>query len=296
MINNIELYRIFRTVARCKQFSAAAKELCVSQPAVSQAVKLLEEQLSCTLFVRTSKGAQLTAEGAILYNHIDRAFGEIERGEHLVAQMCDMEQGEICIGASDMTLQFYLLPILEQFHIKYPHIKIQVTNAPTPETMEALEAGNIDFGVISTPVEAREGIEIVPVHTIRDIFVAGTAFLELKHHVLTFEELTRYPLVCLEKNTSTRRFWDSYFAEHKIEITPEFELATSDMIVQFALRNLGIGLVMEAFAEPYLKNGMLFELMFDKKPPERNMCLAVRKNYLGSTATKNFLAMMNVKS
>lgn len=70
-------------------------------------------------------------------------------------EMMNLEAGELRIGASDMTPQFYLLPFLQSFHEKYPKIKIQVTNAPTPETLRFLQNGKIDFGVVSSPVSSK---------------------------------------------------------------------------------------------------------------------------------------------
>lgn len=74
----------------------------------------------------------------------------------MLRRMKDLETGEIRIGASDMTLQFYLLPYLEQFHEQYPNIKVTVSNGPTPETLEALYQGHIDFGIVSTPFETKQ--------------------------------------------------------------------------------------------------------------------------------------------
>ena len=80
-------------------------------------------------------------------------------GEEMLKRLVDMDMGEVRIGASDMTLQFYLLPYLETFHERYPNIKVMVSNAPTPETIESLYEGKIDFGVVSTPFDARPEVE-----------------------------------------------------------------------------------------------------------------------------------------
>lgn len=90
--------------------------------------------------------------------------------------MQNMELGEVRIGASDMTLQFYLLPYLEKFHEQYPGIKVIVTNAPTPETLNYLREGHIDFGIVSTPFPERPDIQMIPVREIEDVFVAGRRF------------------------------------------------------------------------------------------------------------------------
>ena len=148
---NLEYYKIFYYVAKEKSITLAAEELAITQPAVSQAVKHLESDLGCSLFVRTSKGVRLTKEGEMLFSYVQRGYETIQSGEKKLTEMLNLDAGEICIGASDMTLQFYLLDYLERFHEKYPRIKVTVTNAPTPETIKHLNDGKIDFGSVSTP-------------------------------------------------------------------------------------------------------------------------------------------------
>ena len=129
---NLEYYKIFYYVAGSQSITLAAEQLAISQPAVSQAVKHLEQALSCPLFVRTTKGVRLTKEGEMLYSYVQRGYETILSGERKLSEMLNLEQGEICIGASDMTLKFFLLPYLEEFHERYPGIRVTVTNAPTP--------------------------------------------------------------------------------------------------------------------------------------------------------------------
>ena len=187
--------------------------------------------------------------------------------------MMNLEYGEVRIGASDMTLQFYLLPFLEQFHQLYPEIKVTVTNAPTPQTIDHLYQGRIDFGVVTRPLEVDTQLDVFKVRKIQDVFVAGDKFRELQGKRLSYDRLAALPLICLEENTSTRRYMDDFLQKMQVEITPEFELATSDMIVQFALRNLGIGCVVKDFADKYLESGELFQLKFAREIPKRDMCL-----------------------
>ena len=132
MINNLEAYKVFYYVAKCGSVTKAAGELSISQPAVSQAIKQLENTLDAALFHRAAKGVRLTSEGELLYSYVAKGYEQIEMGVKKVHQMQNMELGEVRIGASDMTLQFYLLPYLEKFHEQYPGIKVIVTNAPTP--------------------------------------------------------------------------------------------------------------------------------------------------------------------
>lgn len=209
----------------------------------------------------------------MLYSYVERGYEQIEMGAEKVRQMRNLELGEVRIGASDMTLQFYLLPFLEKYHELYPDIKVFVTNGPTPETLKALGEGRIDFGVVSTPFEVSDGVKAIPVREVEDVFVAGRRFLPYKNRMLDFKELEKLPMIFLENNTSSRSYMDDFLRENGVVLQPEFELATSDMIVQFALRSLGVGCVVREFAREALESGLLFELRFNKLIPRRSFCV-----------------------
>lgn len=281
---NLEYYKIFYYVATELSITGAAKKLCISQPAVSQAIKQLEQELGTELFTRRAKGVSLTRAGTLLYSYVGKGYETILAGEEQLAKMMNLEYGEVRIGASDMTLQFYLLPFLERFHQIYPDIKVTVTNAPTPQTIDHLYQGRIDFGVVTRPLEDDEQFDVFCVRRIQDVFVAGDKFRDLQGRKLDYNQLRTLPLICLEGDTSTRKYVDGFLEAMQVEITPEFELATSDMIVQFALRNLGIGCVVEDFARQQLENGELFQLEFEKPIPKRDMCLIIDKRVTMSVA------------
>ena len=290
---NLEYYKIFYYTAKQKSITLAAEKLSISQPAVSQAIKHLEKDLGCALFVRTAKGVRLTKEGEMLFSYVERGYEAILSGERRLLEMLNLEKGEICIGASDMTLKYYLLPYLERFHEKYPNIRVTVTNAPTPETLQHLADGRIDFGIVSSPVEPQGWLKIIPVKEIRDVFVAvqDWEYRECPEcgKKMKYEELSEYPLVCLEGSTSTRHYVEAFLKEEGVTVSPEFELATSDMLIQFALRNLGIASVMEEFAKEYEEDGRLFKLQFEKEIPARKFCIVLNERIPMSAAAAKLL-------
>lgn len=270
---SLEYYKVFYTVAKSGSISAAANNLFISQPAVSQAIKHLESALGVNLFLRTSKGVRLTPEGEMLYGYVSQGYEFFTLAEDRFKDIHNLEAGEIRIGASDMTLRYYLLPFLEKYHASHPKVKIGVTNGPTPETVKALRGGDIDFGVVTTPVISDKWMNVTPVRPIQDCFVAGIKYVHLKNRTLALEELAQLPLTMLEKRTSSRRYIDTLFVQHGCVVRPEFELATSDLIVQFALRGLGIGYVVHDFAKPYIESGELFRLRLSEPIEARSMCL-----------------------
>lgn len=289
---NLEYYKVFYYVAKLGGITLAAEELSITQPAVSQAIRSLERLLGTELFLRTGKGVRLTKSGEALYSYVRRGYEEIQAGERKLLEMMNVETGELRIGASDMTLRFYLLPVLQRFHEEYPGIHLSVTNGPTPETMQYLGEGKIDFGLITAPLPRKGAFDLTEVRRVRDVFVAGSRFGSLKKQQLPWKTLEQLPIVCLDHRTSTRSYVDSFLKGQNVTLRPEIELATSDMIVQFALKNLGVACVVSDFAREYVERGELFELNFESRIPDRPMFLVTNKKIPPSSASMKFLEML----
>ncbi len=289
---NLEYYKVFYYAAKLGSLTQAAERSSISQPAVSQSLKQLENGMGVSLFARTSKGVKLTKEGELLFSYVSKGYEQIETGEKKLRQMLNLEIGELHIGASDMTLQFFLLPYLERFHEEYPGVKVVVTNAPTPETMRILQEDRIDFGVVSGPLNQSASIDAIPVRQIQDTFIAGRKFIQYKNRMMDFKDLEKLPLICLEKDTSSRSYMDSFLSKNGVTIHPEFELSTSDMIVQFAQRNLGVGSVVKDFAKKALESGQLFELRFNKLIPRRDFYVVSNRRAVLPSASEKLLKMI----
>ena len=287
MIQDLDLYAVFMKTAKSRSISGAAKEMHISQPAVSLAIGRLEEQLGVKLFFRSSRGISLTSEGETLSEHLSSAFSLIEAGEEKLRDIAGLRGGTLRIGASDMTLRFFLLDYLERFRDRYPGVRLTVTNAPTPSTLEALRGGVIDFGIISEPVDTPDdSLELIPVKTIRDIFVHSDR-LHIAEKKLDPLSIRKYPLILLEKETSTRRYIDSFFGEGVL--TPSIELATSDLLLEFARRGIGISCVVEDFAAADLASGRLKRAELRRELPPRRFLLAYLKKIPLSAAAENLI-------
>lgn len=292
MTANLEYYKVFYHVIKCGSVTRAAQALALSQPAVSQSVKQLEGALGVRLLTRTQKGIAPTAEGRLLFSYVEKGYELLETGEKKLAQMRGLECGEITIGASDMTLRFFLLPYLERFHERYPNVRICVTNGPTPATLRLLREGKIDFGVVSGPLAQTEPVRMVPVKRVEDIFVAGKRFSAYFNGTQPLRLLEKLPLIMLDMQTSTGKYVRGFLEKNGVKVNTEFELATSDMIVQFALRNLGVGSVMREFAREELEKGTLQELHFDVRIPGRDFVVVTDGRETGSLAAAKLLEMI----
>ncbi|MCL1792607.1 MAG: LysR family transcriptional regulator [Oscillospiraceae bacterium] len=288
---NYEHYKIFCKIVECSSISKAANQLYISQPAVSLAVKQLEISLNAKLFFRTQKGVKLTTEGATLYSYVKQGCTLISVGEEKLKELGELQAGEVNVGASEMTLRFFLLPLIEKFHKDFPSVKIKITNAPTPETLQHLKEGLIDFGVVSGPANTDSpGIDFKSVKSVKEILVAGKNFGELKEkQKVPAADLRKYPFIMLEKGTSTRSYIEKYLKENGAEINPEIELAANDLVVEFIKRGMGLGFILEEFVRRELENGELFKIDLAPEFPPRSFCIATHSHIPLATAAKKML-------
>lgn len=287
---NLEWYRVFYWTAKTGSLSRAAERLHITQPAVSHTVKQLESKLGGQLFFRTSKGVRLTVEGEVLFQYIGQAFNFMDIGEKAIAEMHNLNRGEIHIGASDTLCKFFLLPYLERFHERYPGIRIHITNRTTPETIDLLKEGNIDFGIVSLPASDNQ-VEIRPSAPLQDCLVGGKRFAGLANARLPLSAANEYPLLLLEKGGSTRRYIDRYAAANGTLLEPEFELGSIDLLVQFARSGFGLAFVIRDYVADELAAGELVEIPLDPPIPERHIGIATLRGVPLSAASKSFLAL-----
>ena len=282
MENNLNLYYIFYAVAKAKNISGAAKELYISQPAISKAISKLEQNLDTSLFIRNSRGVCLTPEGEMLYEQVQTAFHCIRTGEEKIRLSNELGMGHLTIGASSILCKFILLPYLKRFTKDNPHIQISISCQNTFETIESLNANSIDIGLIGFP-DHKLSLELLPVMDIQDTFVTTNNYLKNleKRESLTRESIIKNAtFMMLDKNNITRKYVDSQLAASKIELANTMEINSMDMLIDLAKIDLGIACVFKEFVKDELENGELKEIKIMKYPPRRQMGFAYNKQTL----------------
>ncbi|MCC2686372.1 MAG: transcriptional regulator [Paenibacillaceae bacterium] len=279
---------MFYYAAQSGSLTKAAAELNITQPAVTYAIKRLEASLGGQLFFRTPKGIRLTSEGEVLFRYVEQAYNFIGIGERKIFEMHQLQDGEMKIGAGDTLCRHYLLPYLEEFHNTYPGVKIQVTNRTTPETVDLLKRGGIDFGIVNLPI-TEPSLDIRESFAIEDGFVAGPKYRFLAEETLPLKKLAEHPLLLLEKGSSTRTFIDRFFAKHQIEIRPEIELGSVDLLVEFARKGFGIACVVKNFIADDLARGELHEIKLATPLPPRKIGIVTLKHVPISHAAARFI-------
>ena len=261
MNQNLSSYHIFYTVANTGNISKAAKELYISQPAISKSIQKLEESVGCKLFSRSSRGVVLTDEGKLLYEHVSEAFETLTMGEEKLKRSIELGVGHLKIGVSSTLCKYLLLPYLKEFIRQNPHISISISCQSTNDTLKLLEDNKIDIGLIGKP-ENLKNIHFDFLEEIEDIFVAAKDYLRnlkargiQKDHILQSSTL-----MLLDKNNMTRQYIDDYLQENQIIIKDSIDISDMDLLIDFARIGVGVACVIKNFVREDLENGTLMEI------------------------------------
>lgn len=270
---NFEYYKIFYYVAKYCNFTKAAKVLGNSQPNITRAMNCLEQQLQRTLLIRTNRGVQLTHEGEKLFVHVSAAISHLLAAEEELADNTELLHGSVAIGASETALNIFLLDKLKVFHMNYPGVRLKIYNHSTPQAIEAVKSGRIDFAVVSTPADIEAPLKKVMLQSFRDILVGGKTFASLGNQELSLAELTEYPLICLGKETMTFQFYNRLFLSQGVEFIPDTETATTDQILPLVKCDLGLAFVPEQMASEAILKHEIVQVMLKERIPDRNICM-----------------------
>ncbi len=290
---DFELYRVFYVVANNGNITKASEELHISQPAISKSIKSLEDQLGGQLFVRTKRGVTLTEEGKEFYRYIKQAIEYINNAENKFTDLIHLETGCIRIGVSTTLTKEFLLSYLEKFHSLYPKIDIKIMTNITSELIPKLRMGLIDiviFNISSIPYG--DDIDIIKCREIHDCFVGNQKYYDLTRSEISIKDLNQYPLVVQTKESNTRTFLDDFAREHGVVLSPNIELASYSLVVEFAKIGLGIGYVTKEYIKEAIKNKELFELKLKEKIPSRYIGIALSKNHLPNFSTKRLIEII----
>ena len=285
---NYELYKVFYHVAVTLSFSEASKQLFISQSAVSQSIKVLEKKLNQNLFIRSTKRVQLTPEGEILLRHIEPAINLIKRGENQIMEANSLGGGQLRIGASDTICRYFLGPFLSRFHREFPGIHIKVTNNTSIGCVDLLESGQVDLIFTNYP-NSRLGNagHMTKVRSFQDVFIANRNYFNLENQKLSFRELLNYPILMLDRKSTTNEYLHALFQQHQLDLVPEIELSSNDLLLDLATIGLGI-----AFVPDYClpnQSSDLFPLTLAEELPSRQLMLVHSEQLPLSPAAKQFL-------
>ncbi len=288
MEQNLSLYYIFNCVSEAGNISKAAKQLYISQPAVSKSIQSLEENLGVLLFIRSSRGVKLTDEGKLLYDYTKSAFETLKCGEDNLRHVHELGIGHLRIGASTTLCKYLLLPFLNGFVKGNPHIKITIDNQSSTHTMKLLENNALDLGLIAKP--EGDAFHFYSLGQIEDIFVATKSYLDnlmLREHSPDIFSCAN--IMLMDKENVSRKYIDHYFKTNSIEPKHILEISSMDLLIEFAKTSLGVACVIKEFVTQELEEGTLIQIPLKTPINKREVGFSYSKNAYLSDSMQKFM-------
>ena len=286
---NFELYKVFHEVATTKSISKAAENLLISQPAVTQSIKTLEDQLGGKLFIRTPKGVILTNEGEELYKYIKEGMNYFINGTNKFSSLKNLDSGVINIGATTVISEHYLMPYLDTFHTKYPNVDINIHNDLTDNLIKELRNGNLDIIIINIPNTNIKDIDTYALTTLQDIFVGNSKYKDKKYN--TIKELLKEDILLQKTPSVTRTNFNNYLKENNLDCTPKMEVVSHSLLTGLTENGFGISLLTKNFIRDKLEN-TLYEIKTKEQLPKRILGYAIKNGTIPSFTTTKFIEIL----
>ncbi len=288
---NLDLYRVFYTVAKSGSLTKAAEELYISQPAVSRSIKQLETQLGVSLFTRTHRGMSLSAQGGkVIFGEVERALSLLNEAENRIEEMKNSATGVIRIGASDTIFEYFLADKIVEFHERFPAVKFELTADFTPDTIEKLKADKCDVAFVNLPISPDPDLKLYGnCMRLNDVFIVGEKYKELIGKTVSLSELKNYPLILMDQNTVARQSLEGFLSSLGVDVEPSIEVGSWDLMKRLVLRGMGVGVIPREYVANQLQNESLFEIKTDPTLPVRSIGMLLPKNAPVSYALHSFI-------
>lgn len=292
---DLDLYRVFYTVAKCGSLTKAAEELYISQPAVSQAIKQLESQLGGKLFNRVSRGMELTETGGKqMFDIVEQALKMLDSAEDRFRERRNIATGQIRIAAADTIVTHFLMRYIKKYHEIYPNVNIIFKNSTTKEALDMIKSNKADIGMVNLPIYDKDVIMTGQTGIIEDIFVASDKYKELFDKNLSLRDLPDYPVLMLDGTTSTTKEINDFFDSMSIKIVPEFEAGSIELLIEMAKNGLGIACVPRRYILDELAKKELREVKVTPSLPLRATGVIIRGEIEEhSFAVKEFIKVLD---
>lgn len=287
---NFELYKVFYYVAKNKNLTRAAEELFISQPAITQSIKKLEEQIGYSLFYRTKHGMNLSKEGEILFAYLKEPIECLQSGKRKIEELFEEQNKIIRLGGGTTVLQHNLLGPLQQFRQKYSQVQFVIKHDLSKKLLQMLIDDQLDLIILTSLIPTSEDILFIPIEEMHDRFVASVKeFGKFQEKVFSMKELNTLPLILQEGSSSTRAFLDGIAANERVLLNATYELVSYGLILEFVKTGLGVGFINTNRIEKEITSKKLFELKTDFQIPSRHVYVAIHKKNSNNKLLQEFV-------
>ena len=282
---------IFLSIAAEKSFSRAAEKMHRTQPAISIALKRLEEELGETLFDRSSKSGTLTEAGRILLSYAQRMINLRDEALEAVSELRGMFRGRLTIGANESTSLYVLPPLLLEYRKGHPSIKIEVYRNISERIPNEVLERNLDFGFLSYD-PLHPALQSFEVHRDELVLVVPPAHGLTKRKGVTIRDLGTEQFVAHNVKTPARTRIYELFAQNRTPLNICIELATLDTIKDFVRGGVGLAIMPRLAVQSELESGALVEVPIKGMKIEKPLRLVHRREQNMSHAAKSFLEIV----
>lgn len=282
---------IFLSIAQEKSFSRAAEKMLRTQPAISIAIKRLEEELGESLFDRSSKAGTLTEAGRILHSYAQRILNLRDEATSAINELRGMYRGRLSIGANESTSLYLLPPLLIKYRQTHPKIKIEVYRNISERIPNEVLERNLDFGFLSFDPQ-HPSLQSMEVFHDELVLVVGP-----NHHLagkkcVTVRDLGQESFVAHNVKTPARSRIFELFAQHRTPLNISIELATLETIKEFVKTGVGIAILPRLAVGAECRAGELVEVPVKGMKIEKTLRLIYRREQTLSHAARSFLDLV----
>ena len=292
---NFELYKVFYFVAKNKNLTKAANELYISQPAISQALKKLEEELGTKLFYRTKTGMNLTKNGEDLYNYLKVSIEHLSNGKRFLMENKN-EQIRIRIGSGTTLIKYSLIPVLKIFKYEYPNVHFEIIQGITSNLIDMLNKDELDIVILNINYSNKNDKRVIPIEEVQDVFCYKKDAFDFNNHTFTMEELNNIPLLLQSELSTSRKFIDDLASSKHVILKSRYDVASYGLVLDFVKQGLGVGFINLNHIKEDIDNGNLEVLKTDFKIPSRKIGICINKKIIDEPIIKRFVECIKKKN
>jgi len=286
---DFELYKVFYFVAKNKNLSKAANDLFISQPAVSQSIKKLEEEIGSKLFYRTKTGMNLTEDGEILYDYLKVPIEHLNNGKKYLLSEQDNSSTTIRIGSSTTLIKYSLIPVLKIFKEEFPNVKFEIIQGITNKLMDMLDNDLLDLVLLSINYNNKNDKRVFVIEEAQDVFCYKKNAFDFGNKKFKMNELNDLPLLLQSDVSTSRKFLDDLASKEHVILKSRYDVGSYSLVLDFVREGLGIGFVNYNHVKDEVKKGNLVVLNTSFNIPTRKIGLCLNKKITNDPIIKRFI-------
>jgi DNA-binding transcriptional LysR family regulator len=282
--------RAFAILAQTGSFTQTARQLHLSQSAISHAMKALEEEVRCRLLDRMGKSVTLTLAGEQLLGHATKILAEMDTARERLGELAKWGHGRLRIGASPTVCQYILPSVLRDFKEQFPQCLIQIEPGDTPDSVNSLLNNRIDLALALEP--RREGeLDFRPLFEDELQFLVGSGHPWAKAGRIEHNQISRQNFILYTRTSYMHEMIEEYFRREGIVLATSIELGNMEAIKALVQLGLGISILAPWIARKELEEGTLCALPLGRRKLERRWGLLLRKNQHLGLAEERFVTL-----